>query len=234
MCACARVCECVRVYVCACVSHGVWCGGFASVSCVCAFAIVCVRGRRNCASVRTRACAWVCVSIGEHFSARVSFAWACACRTTVCACVCRAAVLPPPWPLWVYSSARDARAATAARACLRSVRSAGCRARLGAGVTWASRTTSAEWAGRHGHSSVIDAAGAIYVIGGVGGKDPNYIYFNDVWVSTDGGKLDWRGTRGVLVGSSRGPRGVLAGYSWGPRGARVKRGRTWCSRDSQR
>ncbi len=51
-----------------------------------------------------------------------------------------------------------------------------------AGVTWASRTLNAEWAARHAHSSVIDAAGAIYVIGGSG---PGY--FNDVWASTDGG-----------------------------------------------
>jgi hypothetical protein len=42
---------------------------------------------------------------------------------------------------------------------------------------------TAPWAVRSGHSSVIDAAGAIYVIGGVGGGT----YFNDVWISTDGG-----------------------------------------------
>jgi hypothetical protein len=50
-----------------------------------------------------------------------------------------------------------------------------------AGVTWTSRTLKAEWAARAHHTSVIDAAGAIYVIGG----DSNFL--NDVWASTDGG-----------------------------------------------
>ena len=36
---------------------------------------------------------------------------------------------------------------------------------------------------RNGHTTVVGAAGAIYVIGGYNGN----IYFNDVWVSTDGG-----------------------------------------------
>jgi hypothetical protein len=56
---------------------------------------------------------------------------------------------------------------------------------LAAGVTWTSRTTSAPWAGRSGHTSVIDAAGAIYVIGGYG--EGSLHYFQDVWASTDGG-----------------------------------------------
>jgi hypothetical protein len=54
---------------------------------------------------------------------------------------------------------------------------------LAAGVTWASRTTSAPWAARRGHTTVIDAAGAIYVIGGHGSSTD----YQDVWVSTDGG-----------------------------------------------
>ncbi len=39
------------------------------------------------------------------------------------------------------------------------------------------------WGGRNCHTSVIDAAGAIYVIGGsgIGG------IYRDVWVGTDGG-----------------------------------------------
>ena len=57
-----------------------------------------------------------------------------------------------------------------------------------AGVTWTSRTTSAPWAARNGHTSVIDAAGAIYVIGGTGDT-----YYHDVWVSTDGGADRTRG-----------------------------------------
>ena len=51
-----------------------------------------------------------------------------------------------------------------------------------AGATWTSRTTTAPWAAREQHTSVIDAAGAIYVIGGAGA-----MYYKDVWVSTDGG-----------------------------------------------
>jgi hypothetical protein len=34
---------------------------------------------------------------------------------------------------------------------------------------------------------VIDAAGAIYVIGGCDGYDGRATLFKDVWVSTDGG-----------------------------------------------
>ncbi len=43
---------------------------------------------------------------------------------------------------------------------------------------------TALWAARNGHTSVIDATGALYVIGGVGFGGT---YLNDVWVSTDGG-----------------------------------------------
>jgi hypothetical protein len=74
------------------------------------------------------------------------------------------------------------------------------RARSAAGVTWTCRTASAPWAGRTGHTSVVDAAGAIYVIGGGTGD-----YFNDVWASTDGGAraglgpgVHQVGTRGVV------------------------------------
>ena len=55
-----------------------------------------------------------------------------------------------------------------------------------AGASWTSRTKSAPWAARFGHSTVIDAvSGAIYVIGGRN----DTTYFNDVFVSTDGGAL---------------------------------------------
>jgi hypothetical protein len=64
--------------------------------------------------------------------------------------------------------------------------------RLFGGVTWRLVTGSAPWGARYGHTSVIDAAGAIYVIGGYGGT-----YYNDVWVSTDGGADRTRGTRGT-------------------------------------
>jgi hypothetical protein len=55
---------------------------------------------------------------------------------------------------------------------------------LAAGAMWRCRTASAPWAGRRDHTSVVDAAGAIYVIGGRGF---NNTFFNDVWASTDGG-----------------------------------------------
>ncbi len=82
-----------------------------------------------------------------------------------------------------------------------------------AGVTWTSRPrtsrpTSAPWAARAYHTTVIDAAGAIYVIGGLGST-----YYNDVWVSTDGGADR---TRGVLEGYLRVLRGTFVvnrGYS---------------------
>jgi hypothetical protein len=61
---------------------------------------------------------------------------------------------------------------------------------------------------------VVDAAGAIYVIGGFGFNDT---LFNDVWVSTDGGALpdSIRAWSGVVVGyytgyyRGRGTRGVV-------------------------
>jgi hypothetical protein len=61
---------------------------------------------------------------------------------------------------------------------------------------------------------VIDG-GAIYVIGGNSGGT----YFNDVYVSTDGGDDRTRagdrgGTRVVLRGT-QGTTGVLAWYNWG-------------------
>jgi hypothetical protein len=61
-------------------------------------------------------------------------------------------------------------------------------------MNWTIRTAKAEWAGRFSHTSVVDAAGAIYVIGGfgrhVGGPET---YLNDVWTSTDGGARAGRG-----------------------------------------
>jgi hypothetical protein len=65
-----------------------------------------------------------------------------------------------------------------------------------AGVTWTLRTTSAPWAARVGHTTVIDAAGAIYVLGGWNGT-----YFKDVWASTNGGEDR---TRGRWVGRGEG------------------------------
>ena len=109
--------------------------------------------------------------------------WGCGC---VCVRLCEprgcvGAPLERRGPGGIYSSACDSRTATRARCvwCHRSASRA-----LAAGVTWTSRTTSAQWAARHGHTSVIDAAGAIYVIGG---RDGSGTLLSDVWVSTDGG-----------------------------------------------
>jgi hypothetical protein len=107
---------------------------------------------------------------------------------------------------------------------------------VAAGATWTSRTTNAPWAARSWHTSVIDAAGAIYVIGGVSITDNHGITTNyqDVWASTNGGahRSQFRileralggyhevlagylgyyvDIGGVLAGSSRRPRGVVAG-----------------------
>ncbi len=70
-----------------------------------------------------------------------------------------------------------------------------------AGRTFSSRTLKAGWAARAYHTSVIDAAVAIYVLGGYVGSPSVY---NDVWVSTDGG---------ARPDSVKGGRGVHQGYS---------------------
>ncbi len=101
-----------------------------------------------------------------------------------------------------------------------------------AGVTWTSRTASAPWAERNAHTSVVAAAGAIYVIGGRGGTAPYYL--NDVWVSTDGGappdsvggaggradqvKHTTGGTSGVLRGTTGYQRGTTKDTTGGTAG----------------
>jgi hypothetical protein len=88
---------------------------------------------------------------------------------------------------------------------------------LAAGITWTDRETSAPLKGRIGYTTVIDAAGAIYIIGG--GTWDGSIYYQDAWASTDGGARTGlaRGCRGDLVGTS----GVLpdtTGLLWGTQG----------------
>ncbi len=83
-----------------------------------------------------------------------------------------------------------------------------CRARSAAGRTFSNRTLKAEWAGRYFHTSVVDASGAIYVIGGYDGSGT---YYNDVWASTDGGAR-----AGLQQGGCTG--WVLQGYYGGTRG----------------
>ena len=83
-----------------------------------------------------------------------------------------------------------------------------------AGITWTSRTLKAEWAARDAHTSVIGAAGAIYVIGGKGGN----AVFNDVWVSTDGGADRARGRSAGTRGYGWGTHGTSRGTQWGHSG----------------
>jgi hypothetical protein len=112
-----------------------------------------------------------------------------------------------------------------------------------AGVTWTSRTDKAVWAGRRFHTSVVDAAGAIYVIGGWNGGGISG-FFQDVWASTDGGARPGLGPRGRGGGGGgdiqdgysgvlRVVGGLLGGYSRVTRGgtqvcgfSRVTRGGT--------
>ncbi len=68
---------------------------------------------------------------------------------------------------------------------------------------------TAPWAARLGHTSVIDAAGAIYVIGGSGGTTD----FNDVWASTDGGARTGLAP-GLVGGYSGGARGYYMSTYW--------------------
>jgi hypothetical protein len=60
---------------------------------------------------------------------------------------------------------------------------------------WSCRTAGAPWAGRSGHTTVADAAGAIYVIGGI---SYDGTYFDDVWASTDGGAWPDSGEGGAV------------------------------------
>jgi hypothetical protein len=73
---------------------------------------------------------------------------------------------------------------------------------------------SAPWAARQGHTSVVDAAGTIYVIGGTNGTT----FFQDVWASTDGGVRPdlvrgWSGGTGWVLQGVIGGSWVYQGYS---------------------
>ncbi len=79
-----------------------------------------------------------------------------------------------------------------------------------AGRTFTNRTLSAPWAARADHTSVVDAAGAIYVIGGdYQGEDTQY---EDVWASTDGGTRAGLNQREYWVGTQGVPQRYLGGY----------------------
>ena len=74
-------------------------------------------------------------------------------------------------------------------------------------MTWSLVTSNAPWAARSAHTTVIDAAGTMFLIGGQGDTG----FLNDVWSSADKGANRTQG--GVLKGYSKGTQRVLQGYS---------------------
>jgi hypothetical protein len=173
-CACARAHARVRLRVC-------------SFVCLCSFA-------------RARACACVCACLCERTCRFVRFHRIAIPRV----CAPRRCARPPiaRRRLAVFIARPAPRVAAACAVAFGATGRA--RARSAAGVTWTCRTASAPWKARFGHTSVVDAAGAICVIGGFsynGGVD-----FADVWASTDGGTRAGLRRR-VLEGVLRGTRG---------------------------
>jgi hypothetical protein len=96
------------------------------------------------------------------------------------------------------------------------------RARVGrhrrrtAGATWSLAAVITPWAARFGHTTVIDAAGTMYLIGGFHGFNTN---LNDVWSSANKGANRTRGVLPVVPkGALKGTQGVLKGYARGTQG----------------
>jgi hypothetical protein len=68
-----------------------------------------------------------------------------------------------------------------------------------AGATWVRVTEHAEWEARSEHTTVIDATGTIYVLGGR--KFAGYKDLNDVWRGTAGGEARHAtGASSVMIG----------------------------------
>jgi hypothetical protein len=166
-----------------------WC----VVKCVFVRARVCVCGARACACMRPCTSAFVSahVRVFVHLH-RIALSRGCVFYVCVYRTCVRAAALCAPSgsrgtaaTCGIYSAARDALCGRTRAVAVRCHRP-GSRASA-AGVNWTCRTANAGWGdgdgvGRGWHTSVVDAAGAIYVIGGNRGGD-----FDDVWASTDGG-----------------------------------------------
>jgi hypothetical protein len=189
VCLCVWVCVCVRLCVCVCLVAFVslcestcvwqrlwWCVGFVCVSLrVFAFAFA-----RASVCVNACVCAYACVCPGmcAFVCARVHLFLQFCIFVRECVCAARGGVGSPMGTFAVFILRRaDGRRVRAALAL-----AIGRFACVHAGATWTSRTTSAPWAARSSHTSVIDAAGAIYVLGGQGSTR-----YQDVWASTDGG-----------------------------------------------
>ncbi len=174
--------------------------------------------RRVSQSLRVRVSVQTCVCVRVRVCLAVPSAkhrFAHALRVHACATVARS-----PRRCAGAVEARRGPAVLIARLCVRGCGSApfGRLSRASAaGITWTSRTTSALWAARYSHTSVVGAAGAIYVIGGsdAGGGT----FYQDVWASTDGGaRTDSMGgvvkeyNKKVLRGYYGDTTGVLRGY----------------------
>jgi hypothetical protein len=205
--ACRRICLCARVRVrarvCGSVYGHVWVSCVYLCACLCTLLCACA-GMFVCASVSTCVRFYAQISVFQQLHRRASS------RMCMCACVCGATVCVPRGCVGAVVARRRpavliARPATGERLRVRGcVRAIGrCRMRVHAGVTWTNRTPSAPWTARGGHTTVVDAAGAIYVLGGYNGT-----LYQDVWVSTDGGA---RPELEALGGTRRGTMGVLRG-----------------------
>jgi hypothetical protein len=135
---------------------------------------------------------------------------ACMGGERLCVCVSVRARACVRAPSCVCARVR-ARVRACVRACVRAYMCVFVCACVRAGAMWRSRTMTAPWAARYYHTSVVDAAGAIYVIGGWNSYNGTNTYFNDVFVSTDGGARPDSGVGwlGVLDKELQG--GVLEG-----------------------
>jgi hypothetical protein len=154
---------------------------------LCAYALgacACTQGVRVCPCSRAFVCAHVRMFVHFH---RIASSHASVFRR-VCAPPRCAGILVAPRGVAGLIARRATRGRLRLRACVCAI---GRSPAFAAGVTWTSRTMIAPWGDRAAHTSVIDAAGAIYVIGGRGGGTA---YLSDVWASTDGGaRPDSRG-----------------------------------------
>ncbi len=157
----------------------VWCGVCESISAVVS----------ACACVPVRACMRVCmcVCVRPCVCARARVRANGGCTGTLVVVLRRAAVF-------------TARPVTGGRTRVCFASATRPFAHVAAGASWTLVNANAPWAARAYHTTVIDATGAIYVIGG---RDDSTIY-DDVWVSTDGGADRTR--RGYARGYSRGSR----------------------------
>jgi hypothetical protein len=142
-------------------------------SCICApFESVRTRTRRVRMRLRVSAVLCVCARCAMILTRSCVCAWVCASR--LCG--------PSRGTVGTCGSNSSAGGARRPRVCVRVI---GSSPALATGASWASRTMTAPWAARQGHSTVTDAvSGAIYVIGGT---DRGGTVFKDVLVSTDGG-----------------------------------------------